>query len=167
MAPFEVLYGQRCGTPLCLHESGESVVLGPDIVQLTTEKVKLIQEKMKASQSRQKIYHDQRRKNLEFQEGNYVFLRVTLVTSVGRALKSRKLTPWFIGPYQISERVGPVAYRVSLPPNLSNLHDVLHVSQLRKYVLDPPHMILMDDVQVRDNLIVEALPVRIDDRELK
>jgi len=167
MAPFEALYGRRCRTPLCWFESGESVVLGPDIVQQTTEKVKMIQEKMKASQSRQKSYHDKRRKDLEFQEGDHIFLRVTPVTGVGRALKSKKLTPRFIGPYQISERIGTVAYRVGLPPHLSNLHDVFYVSQLRKYVLDPSHVIPKDDVQVRDNLTVETLPVRIEGREVK
>ena len=84
-------------------------------------------------------YHDKRRKDLEFQEGDHVFLRVTPMTGVGRALKSKKMTPRFIGPYQISERIGTVAYRVGLPPHLSNLHDVFHVSQLRKYVPDPSH----------------------------
>ncbi|RHN60629.1 putative nucleotidyltransferase, Ribonuclease H [Medicago truncatula] len=112
MAPFEALYGRRCRTPLCWFESGESVVLGPNLVHETTEKVRLIREKMKASQSRQKSYHDKRRKALEFQEGDHVFLRVTPLTGVGRALKSRKLTPKFIGSYQISERVGTVAYRM-------------------------------------------------------
>ena len=119
----------------------KNVMLGPEIVQQTTEKVRMIQEKMKASQSRQKSYHDKRRKDLEFQEGDHVFLRVTPMTGVGRALKSKKLTPKFIGPYQISERVGTVVYRVGLPPHLSNLHDVLHVLQLRKYVPDPSHVI--------------------------
>jgi len=74
------------------------------------------------------------------------------VTGVGRALKSKKLTPRFIGPFQISERIVTVAYRVGLPPHLSNLHDLFHVSQLRKYVSDPSHVIARDDVQVRDNL---------------
>ena len=82
---------------------------------------------MKASQSKQNSYHDKRRKDLEFHEGDHVFLRVNLVTGVGRALKSKKLTPWFIGPYQILDRVGTVAYKVALPPNLLNLHDVFHV----------------------------------------
>ncbi|XP_058726068.1 uncharacterized protein LOC131597384 [Vicia villosa] len=125
-------------TPLCWHETGESVVLGPELVRETTEK-----------------------------EGDHVFLRVTPVTGVGRALKSKKLTPRFIGPYQISGKVGNVAYRVALPPNLSNLHDVFHVSQLRKYIPDSSHEIRMDDVQVRDNLTVETKPVRIVDREMK
>ena len=73
----------------------------------------------------------------------------------------------FRSSYQISERIGAVAYRVGLPPHLSNLHDVFHVSQLRKYVPDPSHVIQRDDVQVRDNLTVEALLVRIDDSKTK
>lgn len=128
MAPFEALYCRRCRTPLCWHESGESVVLGPEMVQQTSEKVRMIREKMKVSQSRQKSYHDKRRKDLEFQEGDHVFLKVTPVTGVGRALKSKKLTSKFMGPYQIYERIGVAAYRVALPPHLENLHDVFHVS---------------------------------------
>ena len=122
---------------------------------------------MKASQSRQKSYHDKRRKTLEFEKDDHVFLRVTPVTGVGRALKSRKLTPHFIGPYQISERVGEVAYRIALPPSLANLHDVFHVSQLRRYIADPSHVVQLDDVKVRDNLTVETSPMRIEDREVK
>ena len=167
MAPFEALYGRRCRTPLCWYESGESVLLGPEIVQQTTEKVKMIQEKMKASQSRQKSYHDKRRKALEFQEGDHVFLRVTPMTGVGRALKSRKLTPRFIGPYQILKRVGDVAYQIALPPSLSNLHSVFHVSQLRKYIPDSSHVIELDNVEVRENLTYEALPLQIGDRKVK
>jgi len=167
MAPFEALYGRRCRTPLCWHESGESVVLGPELVQQTSEKVRMIREKMKSSQSRQKSYHDKIRKDLEFQEGDHVFLKVTPITGVGRALKSKKLTSKFMGPYQISERIGVAAYRVALPPHLANLHDVFHVSQLRKYIPDPSHVIPLDDVQVRENLTVETLPLRVDDRKVK
>ncbi|GAU26517.1 hypothetical protein TSUD_361500 [Trifolium subterraneum] len=116
MAPFEALYGRRCRTPLCWYKSGKTVVLGPDIVQETTEKIRMIRERMKASQSRQKSYHDKKRKDVEFQEGDHVFLRVTSTTGVGRTLKSKKLTSKFIGPYQISERIGKVAYRIALPP---------------------------------------------------
>ncbi|XP_058721732.1 uncharacterized protein LOC131593297 [Vicia villosa] len=141
--------------------------LQEEIVRETTEEVKFIQEKMIASQSRQKSYHDKRRKDLEFQAGDYVFLRVTPVTGVGSALKSKKLTPRFIGPYQILDRVGKVAYRVALPPNLSNLHDVFLVSQLQKYIPDPSHVVQVDGLQVWDNLTVETKPVQIADREMK
>ncbi|PNY05237.1 retrotransposon-related protein [Trifolium pratense] len=167
MAPFEALYGRKCRTPLCWFESGESVMLGPEIVQETTEKIRMIREKMKASQSRQKSYHDKRRKDIEFQEGDHVFLRVTSTTGVGRALKSRKLTSRFIGPFQILRKVGKVAYKIALPPSLANLHDVFHVSQLRKYVSDPTHVIESDNIQVRDDLTIETVPLRIEGREIK
>nr|KYP69378.1 Retrotransposable element Tf2 [Cajanus cajan] len=105
--------------------------------------------------------------SLEFAEGEHVFLKVTPTSGVGRALKARKLTPIFVGPYQIIHRVGPVAYRLALPPSLSNLHDVFHVSQLRKYVHDPSHVVELDDVQVKENLTYEKLPVAVVDHKLK
>lgn len=80
-------------------------MLRPEIVHLTTEKIKMIQEIMKASQSHHKILHDKRRKALEFQEGDHVFLRVMHVTGVGQALKSQKLMPRFVHPYQILQRI--------------------------------------------------------------
>nr|KYP40493.1 Retrotransposable element Tf2 [Cajanus cajan] len=131
VAPYEALYGRRCRTPLCWCEPGDKVILGPEIVQQTTDKVRMIQERMRAAQSRQKSYADRRRKDLEFQEGDHVFLKFTPWTRVGRALKSRKLTPRFIGPFQILKRVGSVAYQIALPPNLSNLHDVFHTPNFR------------------------------------
>ena len=102
IAPFEALYSRWCKTPLCWYESGESVMLGPEVVQEATAEINMLQEKMKASQSRQKSYHHKRRKDVEFKKDDYVLLRVTLVTDVGRALKSRKLMSHFIGLYQIS-----------------------------------------------------------------
>jgi hypothetical protein len=96
-----------------------------------------------------------------------VFLRVNHVTGVGRALKCRKLTPCLVGPFEIVEKVGVVAYQIALPPSLSNLYDVFHVSQLRKYVYDASHVIQVDDLEVRDNLTVETWPFRIEDREVK
>ena len=136
-------------------------------MQETTEKVKMVQEKMRASQSRQKSYHGKRRKDIEFQVRDLVFLRVNLVTGVGCALKCRKLTPRFVGPFEIVKKVGVVAYRIPLPPSFLNLHDVFYVSQLRKYVYDASHVIQVDDLEVRDNLTVETWPVRIDDCEVK
>ena len=92
---------------------------------------------------------------------------MNLVTGVGRAWKCRKLTPRFFGPFEIVEKVRVVAYRIVLPPSMSNLHDVFHVSQLRKYVYDASHVIQVDDLEVSDNLIVETWLVRIKDREVK
>jgi len=106
-------------------------------------------------------------KDIEFQVGDHVFLRVNHVTGVGRALKCKKLTPRFVGLFEIIEKVGAVVYQIALPPSLSNLHDVFHVFQLRKYVYDLSHMIQVDDLEVRDNLTVETCLVMIEDREVK
>lgn len=126
----------------------------------------MVKEKMKIAQSRQKSYADKRRRPLEFQ-GDHIFLKVTPMTGVGRVMKSRKLTPRFIGPSQILRRVGPVAYQVALPPFLSNLHNVFHVSQLRKYIPDPSHVIEPDTVQLKENLTYETIPVKVVDRKMK
>jgi len=106
----------------------------------------MVRDRMQASQSRQKAYVNRRRRPLEFAAGDHVFLRVTRTTSVGRALRSRKLSPNFLGPYQISRRIESVAYKIALPPQLANLHLVFHVLQLRKYVFDPSHVLEAEDV---------------------
>ncbi|XP_028805891.1 uncharacterized protein LOC114760773 [Neltuma alba] len=113
------------------------------------------------AQSRQKSYADRRRRPLEFEVGDHVFLKVSPVTGVGRSIKAKKLTPRFMGPYEILERIGPVAYRIALPPHLSSLHDVFHVSQLKKYHPDPSHVIEPEEVELRDNLTYPAEPERI------
>jgi len=167
MAPYEALYGRRCRTPLCWYQDGESVVVGPELLRQTTEKVKLIQERMKASQSRQKSYADQRRRPLEFEPGDHVFLRITPTTGAGRVIRQKKLSPRFVGPYQILRRVGPVAYEIALPPPLANLHPVFHVSQLRKYVPDPSHVLEMEDMQIRGDLTVEVQHVGLGDVQMR
>jgi len=111
-----------------------------------------VRDRLQASQSRQKAYVDRRRRPLEFEAGEHVFLRVTRTTSVGRVIRSRKLSPKFLGPYQILRRIEPVAYEIALPPQLANLHPIFHVSQQRKYVFDPSHVFEAEDVQVREDL---------------
>jgi len=167
MASYEALYGRRCRTPLCWNQDGESLVLGPEFLWQTSYKVKAIKERMKATQSRQKSYADKRRRPLEFEAGDHVFLRVTPMTGIGRAIKSRKLTPRFVGPYQILRRICVVAYEIALPPHLANLHNVFHVSQLRKYVADLSHVLESDDIQIREDLTVNTGPIRILDSQVK
>ena len=96
-----------------------------------------------------------------------MFLRVTPTAGIGRALKSRKSSPRFIGLYQITRRIRPVAYEIALLPHLANLHNVFHISQLRKYVADPNHVLEQDDVQVREDLTMGVGPVRILDSQVK
>ena len=122
---------------------------------------------MKAAQSRQKSYHDKIRKNLEFKVGDHMFLRVNPWIRVGRALKSWKHSPHFVGPFQILKRVGLIAYQIELPPLLSNLHDDFRVSQLRKYIINLVNVIELDDVQIKDNLICETWPMQIEDKRVK
>jgi len=96
---------------------------------------------------------------LEFVAGDHVFLRVIRTTGVERTLCSRKLSPKFLGPYQISMRIGPVAYEIAFPSQLANLNLVFHVSQLRKYVFDPSHVLEAEDVRIREDLTMEVPPL--------
>jgi len=104
---------------------------------------------------------------LEFAADDHVFLRVTRTTGVGRALRSRKLSPKFLGPYQITRRIGPVAYEIALSPQLANLHPVFNVSQLRKYVFDLAHILEAEDIQIREDLTVEVPPIALKDRKVE
>jgi len=167
MAPYEALYGRRCGTPLCWYQDGEAILVGPELLEQTTKKVRMVRNRMQASHSRQKTYADRRRRPLEFAAGDHVFLRVTRTTGVGRALPSRKLSPKFLGPYQITRRFGPVAYEIALPLQLANLYPVFHVSQLRKYVFDPAHVLEAEDIQIREDLIVEVPPIGLEDSKVE
>lgn len=92
---------------------------------------------------------------------------MTHATGVGRALKSKKLIPKFIGPFQILKCVDPVVYEIALPPNLANLYSVFHVSQLRKYMADSSHVITLDDIQLKYNLSFEVPPISIGDRSTR
>ncbi|XP_027337194.1 uncharacterized protein LOC113850869 [Abrus precatorius] len=137
------------------------------MIQRQNEQIKMIKEKIKAAQDRQKSYYDKRRKSLEFQVGDHVFFKVSPVTEVSRVLKSQKLSPKFIRPFEALSRISPTAYRIALPLNLSKLHLVFHVSQLRQYVPDPSHVIDLDPVQVREDLSYEVYMVRIADHRTK
>jgi len=168
MAPFEALYARKCRKLLCWFHDGESVLIGPKLIQQTNEKVKMIQERLKTSLCRKKSYVDQRRRPLEFSAGEHVFLRVTPLTRVGRALKSKKLTPKFIRPYQILKRIGHVAYEIALAPLLANIHNIFHVSQIkRKYVHDPNHILESDSIQGKENLSFEVKRIIILDSQVK
>ncbi|KAA0047501.1 hypothetical protein E6C27_scaffold498G001280 [Cucumis melo var. makuwa] len=115
MAPYEVLYERPCRTPVCWNEVGERKLVGHELVQITTNNIKLIRENLRIAHDRQKSYADKRRRNLEFQVGDQVFLKLSPWRGVIRFGRKGKLSPRYIGPYQITERVGPAAYRLELP----------------------------------------------------
>ena len=132
MAPFEALYGRRCKTLLLWDELGDRQLFGPDLIKESEEKVKLIHNRLKVAQSRQKSYADSKCKETVYEVGDRVYLRVSPLRGVKRFGVKGKLPPRFVGPYRILERMGEVAYKLELPEGLSGVHDVFHVSQLKK-----------------------------------
>ncbi|XP_041009358.1 uncharacterized protein LOC121253408 [Juglans microcarpa x Juglans regia] len=119
---------------------------------------------MRAAHSRQKSYADNRRRQLEFEVRNKVFLRTAPMRGVMRLGKNGKLSPGYVGPFEILDRIDPVAYRVALPPALSRVHHVFHVSMLRKYILDPTYVVDYP-LQLQENLTYTKEPVQIVERK--
>ncbi|GAU33777.1 hypothetical protein TSUD_393390 [Trifolium subterraneum] len=146
---------------------GDKGVLGPDIIQETTLKIKSVREHMRVAQSRQKSYVNHRRRPIEFDEGDHVFLCVTPKLGLRNVFKTKKLAPRYIGPYQILKRVGPLAYQLALPPSLSGMHDVFHVSQLRKFIPDPFVPVELESIDLQPDLTYQSDPIRIVDRDVK
>ena len=165
MAPFEALYGRKCRTPVCWDEVGERRLVGPELVQITSEKVKVVRDNLKIARDRQKSYADNRRRDLQFEIGDQVFLKISPWKGVLRFGKRGKLSPRYIGPYEILSKVGPVAYKLKLPPELSRIHGTFHVSMLRKYIPDPSHVLREQPMQLKENLTNEETPVQIIDRK--
>jgi hypothetical protein len=147
MAPFEALYGRRCRTPLNWSQAGEREIFGP------------------AAQARQKSYHDKRRKPLQFEVGDHVYLKVSPTKGVKRFRIKGKLAPRYIGPYEIKEACGPVAYQLELPPHMSAVHNVFHVSQLRKCVRLPTEVLPEPDIEIEPNLSYQEYPVKVLDQK--
>ena len=146
---------------------GEGNYLGPKLVRDTTEAVKRIREKILATQSRQKSYADPKQRDIMFSVGDKVFLKVAPVKGIVRFGKKGKLSPRFVGPFEILEKVGKVAYRLALPPSLEKVHNVFHVSLLRKYVADPSHVLNYEPLELSQDLTYMEKPVQILDREEK
>ena len=140
---------------------------GTDLLRDSFEKVRFIQEKLIAAQSRQKEYADQKVRDMHFMEGEQVLLKVSPMKGVMRFGKRGKLSPRYIGPFEILQRVGAVAYRLALPPSLSGVHPVFHVSMLKKFHGDGNYIIRWDSVLLDENLSYEEEPVAILDRDVR
>ncbi|GJU74896.1 hypothetical protein Tco_1266301 [Tanacetum coccineum] len=132
-----------------------------------TEKILQIKDKLKAARDRQKIYANKRRKPLEFSVGEYVLLKVSPWKGVVRFGKKAKLAPRFFGPFEITEWIGSVAYRLRLPKELNGVHDTFHVSNLKKCLADPTLQIPLDEIQVDAKLNFVEEPMEILEREFK
>jgi hypothetical protein len=161
MASFEILYGRRCRTPLFRNEMGERRVFEPDVLEEAEKQVRMVRENLHVAQSRQKSYTDHRRRELSFEAGDFVYLKVSPMRGLRRFKVQGKLAPRFIGPFKILEKRGEVAYQLELPPQLSDVHDVFHVSQLKKCLRVPEEQIPMEDLDAKEDLSYQQHPVRI------
>ncbi|BAS93193.1 Os05g0296332 [Oryza sativa Japonica Group] len=161
MAPYEALYGRKCRTPLLWDQVGESQVFGTDILREAEAKVRIIRDNLKVAQSRQKSYADNRRRDLEFAVDDFVYLRVTPLRGVHRFQTKGKLAPRYVGPFRIIARRGEVAYQLELPASLGNVHDVFHVSQLKKCLRVPSEQANSEQIEVREDLTYVERPVKI------
>ncbi|GKE79039.1 putative reverse transcriptase domain-containing protein, partial [Tanacetum coccineum] len=151
-APFEALYGRKCRSPVLWAEIGEGSLIGPELVLEMTDKVVLIKEKLKASRDHQKSYADKRRKLLEFEVGDRVLLKVSPWKGIMRFGKKGKLAPRYIGPFEILERIGIVAYRLRLPEELCSVHDTFYVSNLKKCLADANLHVPLEEIKVDKTL---------------
>ncbi|XP_073041823.1 uncharacterized protein [Primulina eburnea] len=150
MVPYEALYGRKCRSPLYWDEVGEKSITGPELVQETVDK---------------KSWADLKRRPVEFTVGEKSYLKVSPMKGDVRFNKAGKLHPRYIGPFEILERIGTLAYGLALPPGMSRIHNVFHVSQLRKYIPDPSHVLetgpLLMESNLNEKLRYEEVPIRI------
>ena len=137
-------------------EVGDRKLFEPDLIRDSEEKVKLIRDRLKVAQSRQKSYADTKRKEVTYEVGDRAYLRVSPLQGVKRFGVKGKLAPRFVGPYRVLERMGEVAYKLELPEALSGVHDVFHVSQLKKCHAE------MADIPLRDTMPLEAIQLDSD-----
>jgi hypothetical protein len=165
MAPFEVLYGHRCRTPLNLIELGEKVIFGPDLVKEAEVTVRCIQDNLKAAKSRQETYENKKCWPLEFEVGDHVYLRVSPMKGVKRFGVKGKLAPRYIGPFPILKKCGSMAYKLDLPPSLARVHDIFHVSQWKKCLKAPVDVVLPKVTPLEADLSYPEHPIKVLDQK--
>ena len=153
MVPYKALYERKCRTPLCWIELSEKKIVGLDLIQQTEEKVKMIGERLKVATDRQKSYADLKRKDNRYEIDEKVFLKVSPWKKAMRLGENGKLSPRFIRPYEVIEKVGPVAYRLALPLELEKIHNAFHVSMLRRYRSNPSHVVSSETIEPRPDLM--------------
>jgi hypothetical protein len=134
---------------------------GPELIQEAGEQVHIIQENLRVAQTRQKSYADNRRRPREFEEGDHVYLKVSPLRGMRRFKVKGKLSPCFIGSFVVFRRVGEMAYQLELPDNLSNVHIVFHVSQLKKCLCVPEEQLPMEELSVQGDLTYTEYPIKI------
>jgi hypothetical protein len=161
MSPFEALYGRKCRTPLYWDQTGERQFFRPELIQEAEEQARVIRENLRVAQTRQKSYADNRRRPLEFEEGDYVYLKVSPLRGMRRFKVKGKWSPRYIGPFLIFRRVGEMTYQLELPDSLLDVHNVFHVSQLKKCLRVPEEQLPMEELSVQGDLTYTEYPIKI------
>ena len=123
-------------------------MFGPDLVHQAMKDVKVIREQLKTAHSRQKSYSNVRRRDLEFEVGDWVFLKVSPMKGVMQFRKKGKLSPRYIGPYQILGKIGGVVYELELPAILGSIHLLFHISMLKKCIGDHSLVLPAEEIKV-------------------
>jgi hypothetical protein len=152
MSSFETLYDRKCRAPLYWDQTGERQFFGPELIQEAEKQVRIIRENLMIAQTRQKSYADNRRRPLEFEEGDYVYLKVSPLRGMRRFKVKGKLSPRYIRLFLIFRRVGEMAYQLKLPTSLSDVHNEFHVSQLKKCLRVPEEQLPMEELSVQGDL---------------
>jgi hypothetical protein len=161
MAPYEALYERQCRTPLFWSQTRESQVFGPKVLKDAERQVQMVHESLKVAQSRQKSYADKRRRDLSFAIRDFVYLKVSPMRGTSRFRVKGKLAPRYVGPFKIIDHKGEVAYQLELPPQLSDAHDVFHVSQLKKCLRVPEEQLPMEYLDLGGDLTYRERPIKI------
>jgi hypothetical protein len=161
MAPYEALYGRQCRTPLFWSQTGESQVFEPEVLKDAERQIQMVRECLKVAQSRQKSYAYKRRIDLSFEIRDVVYLKVSPTRATRRFRVKDKLAPRYVGPFKIIDRKGEVAYQLELPPQLSDVHDVFHVSQLKKCLRVPEEQLPMEYLDLGGDLTYSERPIKI------
>jgi hypothetical protein len=148
MALYEALYGRQCRTPLFWSQTGESQVFRREVLKDAEKQVHMVRESLKIAQSQQKSYADKRRRDLLFEVGEFVYLKVSPMRGTRRFKAKGKLAPRYVRPFKIIDLKGEVVYQLELPPQLSDVHDVFHVSQLKKCLRVPGEQLPMEELDL-------------------
>ncbi|WVZ58248.1 hypothetical protein U9M48_008534 [Paspalum notatum var. saurae] len=160
-SPFEALSGRRCRTPLFWNQIREKQVFGLGIIEDAEQQLRIVRENLRVAQSRQKSYANVRRRELAFQVDDYVYWKVSPMSRIRRVNMKGKLAPRYIGPFKVLEKKGEVAYHLEIPPNLSGVHDVFHVTQLKKCLRVLEEQAPLEALNVHDDMTYTEHLVKI------
>ncbi|XP_074343966.1 uncharacterized protein LOC141683145 [Apium graveolens] len=161
MPPYKALYGRKCRSPLYRDEVGEKKLLGPELVQQTKDAIVLIRKRLEAAQDRQKKNTNLHRKDMDMEIRSLVLLKLSPWKVLVRFGQKGKLSPRYIGHFEVLRKVGKVAYELALLPQLQHIHNLFHVSMLKRYIPDSNQVIEYEPIELQPDLSYVERPIQI------